>query len=1814
MTAEFKISRLKYTWKGQWSSDTVYNPDDVVSVSGKVYSCLVRHTASSIFYTDLLFENDNIPPALEPKWVLIADGTSFSGDWQPITEYFIGDIVRFGGVLYLCTEGHFSAGSPSNFDIDYVTNGYWTILFNAKTWVNTWSISRLYLVGDIVKYSGNLYVCNTQHTSSNLLNPGLLADLEKWDEFVSNSSWKNVWTTDTLYKINDIVRYGGKLYLCIQQHLSALLAADGLELNQSSWQEFLDGIEYKGTWVDNFRYKENDIVKYGGYLYQCIEGHNVTQSALFDSSKWQIYCPGQEYENSWNSSLLYQPGDIVKHGGFLYVTNTTNTASEPNWDQGNINPDWKLLFNGTQIRGEWSESSTYRSGDIVRRRGQLYIAKRNITVGSDVDIIGDGSSINSDDWELVIPGSQWRGIWVEDVGYLIGDLALWKGSAYRCISRHLSELANRPDLGVRLGTEWEQYTFGNENNVLAFVGDIKTYATANTERLAIGFNDQTLRSTDGSPAWANFNQAADVYFVSMNGIDSQEYGKTLNSAWRTLRYALDNITGPATVFVKTGIFEEILPLRIPANVAIVGDELRGTVIKPAENYFTSDDIEKLETTIDFVSSVVENILTGVTITSRLGSVKQSVVAPFATASQTAYALERLDLIKLGLTNPNPESIVSTNTITTDADILAAVAQLENNTGFIQSEVRAYLNVNYPLYEYNQSVIDSAIERIINAIQYDLNYTGNYKSLEAGKFFYNGSNAAQNKLENMFLFRDGTGLRNCSLVGLKGELGNRNINLTRRPTAGAYASLDPGWGPADNTAWVGNRSPYIQNVTTFGEACVGLKIDGQLHNGGNKTIVANDFTQVLSDGIGVWANADGGTEVVSVFTYYNHIGYLCTDGGKIRGTNGNCSYGEYGAVAEGVDLAETPILGTVDNRYFDAIVGQTFTNGSNILKVFYENAGQNYTSASYAVSGAGINASLTGDETRDGGVFQVRIANQNDSTNPSGTNYTLNINNAQAGDSVSITLAASVNAAPETFRGLRVVLNSGTGVGQYGYIADYDNLNKIVLIGREDLESLEVISTNASGNTLTINATDMYLKVGNPVCFTGNTLFGGLTANTVYYIASVTGNIITLEDNLANPITVTTNTGSMQINRLGWNHFQPGYPIASTLDTTSRYFIEPRVIFNNPVRTSTAGELAEVDYWSGITYGNGVWITVTKGNNNNGNVVNYSTNGTNWVSYPMPTGGWSSVKYANGKFVAVAKDGKVATSVDGITWNLGTIPNAEYTAVTYGSGYWIAVASGGNNAARSIDGITWSSITLPEGADWSGIAYGKGIFVAVSQGDSSTANVAYSTNSGTSWLLSSVPGGAKSIAYGNNRFVIMAGGYAGATTTFVSFNGTSWQTGAIQPNDWTSLAYGQGMFVATASFDNRVGYSTDGLEWRIFDLDNSINWSSIAFGKSGTNGKFVAVAEDSKIISEIQLGTRAEARVITDSNKISQILIFEPGSGYASIPSIDIFDPNNFADASVAVRIANGVLASPSITNPGEGWQTVSTRITVSGDGFIDQYQVGNQLVLNGVSRVPGPGDNLVISGIEDYVYKVLSATILSGTTGSYRLQLLIAKSLGSNEAPEHGTSVTIRQKYSQVRLTGHDFLDVGLGNFTQTNYPNTLFPNGTVLAPENEIKEANGGRCFYTGTDQDGNFRVGELFAVEQSTGTVTINAEFFELQGLEELSLGGVSVGGSGVVVREFSSDPLFVADSNNVIPTQRAIKKYISRRVSGGGSDAFTGQFTAGIVRIGPNTITSTTLEKINIPVKMNFKAPVTGKMLAMSYFVNSNTEDTGDVNAGQ
>jgi hypothetical protein len=314
----------------------------------------------------------------------------------------------------------------------------------------------------------------------------------------------------------------------------------------------------------------------------------------------------------------------------------------------------------------------------------------------------------------------------------------------------------------------------------------------------------------------------------------------------------------------------------------------------------------------------------------------------------------------------------------------------------------------------------------------------------------------------------------------------------------------------------------------------------------------------------------------------------------------------------------------------------------------------------------------------------------------------------------------------------------------------------------------------------------------------------------------------------------------------------------------------------------------------------------------------------------------------------------------------------------------------------------------------------------------------------------------------------------------------------------------------------------------------------------------------------------------------------------------ITDPSVIYAAPFVVRIGNGVLSNPSFTSRGTGYVSASGEIiNGSNDGYADYYQSGNLIAIRRLTELPVNGSNIVFGHLPDQTFKLVNVYTLLGTNdGAYTCFFQTSPEMKLFNTPEHGVSVTTRIRYSQVRLTGHDFLDVGTGSFAETNYPGlpTQDPK-----PANETRERNGGRVFYTSTDQDGNFRVGGLFAVEQSTGVATLNADAFNIAGLQELTLGEVTLGGGSASIEEFSTDPFFTADSDSVVPTQRAIKAYISSQIGGGGASLNVNSVTAGFIYIAGTQITTTTGAAISINANMNFKGSVDGYPLAWSYFLN-------------
>ena len=274
--AEFKLGRIRFVWKSTWVTGTTYCVDDVVRYGGKTYVCVVGHTAAADFDTDLT--------ASPTKWNQMSDGQEWKGTWATSTAYKLGDLVSYGGAVYVCIDAHTSAATATL---------------------------------------------------------GLETESGKWNTFVHGLDYKGEWATSTRYKVDDIVRYGGIVYRCNFGHTSAATATLGLENDTSYWDVVNRGLDYKGTWSgSSIRYKVNDIVKYGPKVYICTTYH--TSSATFDDTKFAEFVEGIEIEGAWTGGTAYQPGDVVRYGGYLYVSKTSNAAATPSTSGAN----WDLLTQG----------------------------------------------------------------------------------------------------------------------------------------------------------------------------------------------------------------------------------------------------------------------------------------------------------------------------------------------------------------------------------------------------------------------------------------------------------------------------------------------------------------------------------------------------------------------------------------------------------------------------------------------------------------------------------------------------------------------------------------------------------------------------------------------------------------------------------------------------------------------------------------------------------------------------------------------------------------------------------------------------------------------------------------------------------------------------------------------------------------------------------------------------------------------------------------------------------------------------------------------------------------------------------------------------------------------------------------------------------------------------------------------------------------------------------------------------------------------------------------------------------------------------
>ena len=234
----------------------------------------------------------------------------------------------------------------------------------------------------------------------------------------------------------------------------------------------------------------------------------------------------------------------------------------------------------------------------------------------------------------------------------------------------------------------------------------------------------------------------------------------------------------------------------------------------------------------------------------------------------------------------------------------------------------------------------------------------------------------------------------------------------------------------------------------------------------------------------------------------------------------------------------------------------------------------------------------------------------------------------------------------------------------------------------------------------------------------------------------------------------------------------------------------------------------------------------------------------------------------------------------------------------------------------------------------------------------------------------------------------------------------------------------------------------------------------------------------------------------------------------------------------------------ALTLPSVGATTIGINpLTVSageGAAISDSERLFNSVV----AGVSDPNKQYIFAW-NDKIHAITNYTATSISSATITISPALSSSITTSSITLHAglqanQAAEISTRISILRATGQDFVDVGTGGRETSNIPNDIYgPPRIARSSAREVTQVGRGRVFVTATDQDGNFRVGNLFSINQGTGVATISAEI-SLNNVVSLRLG------SGDLVTKFDAqDTTMNPPGVETVPTQTALVGYIDRRL---------------------------------------------------------------------
>ena len=105
--AQIDLGKLKFTWKGTWTTNTAYEVDDVVEFEGTTF-----------IVTAAVAQANTFSPKTSAAFTIMAQGLAFKGAFSASITYLKGDVVTYSNQAFVLLAGTFngtnSSAVPSN--------------------------------------------------------------------------------------------------------------------------------------------------------------------------------------------------------------------------------------------------------------------------------------------------------------------------------------------------------------------------------------------------------------------------------------------------------------------------------------------------------------------------------------------------------------------------------------------------------------------------------------------------------------------------------------------------------------------------------------------------------------------------------------------------------------------------------------------------------------------------------------------------------------------------------------------------------------------------------------------------------------------------------------------------------------------------------------------------------------------------------------------------------------------------------------------------------------------------------------------------------------------------------------------------------------------------------------------------------------------------------------------------------------------------------------------------------------------------------------------------------------------------------------------------------------------------------------------------------------------------------------------------------------------------------------------------------------------------------------------------------------------